>query len=241
MCGRYGSIKSTAALAERFIAAPVPEAEDWAPSWNVAPTQDVRGVIERADQGRLLVPLRWGLVPYWAKDPSVGSRQINARSETVATTPAFRNALVRHRCLIPADGFYEWRRIDDGTRKGKRQPFWFSRADGDVLALAGLRETWKDAEGHLLRTCTIVTTASNADVADVHGRMPVLLEPEAWTAWLDPDLRDAEKAQAFLVPSPDGTLVRHPVSELVNRPEIDGPELVEPVEEIEPQAPPRLL
>lgn len=241
VCGRYGSIKSTAALAERFVAAPVSDAEDWPPSWNVAPTQDVRAVIERPDQGRLLVPLRWGLVPYWAKDPSIGSRQINARAETVAKAPAFRNALVRHRCLIPADGFYEWRRIDDGTKRGKRQPFWFTRADGDVMALAGLRETWKNAEGRLLRTCTIVTTASNHDVRDVHDRMPVILEPADWDGWLDPEQRDADAVRSLLVTSPDGTLVRHAVSDRVNRPEQDDAGLVEPVEEIDSSAPPMLL
>lgn len=231
MCGRYGSIASTAALAERFVATATEDAEERVRSWNVAPTQPARAVIERPDQGRLIVALRWGLVPYWAKDPSIGSKQINARSETVDKAPAYRNALVRHRCLIPADGFYEWRRIDDGTRRGQRQPYWFARADGDVMALAGLRETWRDAEENLLRTCTIVTTESSADVADIHDRMPVVLEPAVWDEWLDPGQRDAAAVKALLLPSPAGTLVRHPVSDEVNRPDADGPELIEPVEE----------
>ena len=240
MCGRYGSIKSTAVLAERFVAVPNEDAEERPPSWNVAPTQPVRAVLERPDQGRLLVVLRWGLVPYWAKDPSIGSRQINARAETLARKPAYRTALTRRRVIIPADGFYEWRRVDNGTKRGARQPFWFTRADGDILALAGLRENWRDAEGNLTRTCTIVTAAANPDVADIHDRMPVVLEPGVWEQWLDPAEKDPAEVTGLLVPPPAGTLVRHAVSDLVNRPEVDGPELVAPVEEKE-DAPGRLL
>jgi len=240
MCGRYGSIQTTAVLAERFAARATEEAEERPPSWNVAPTQPVRAVLERPDQGRLVVALRWGLVPYWAKDPSIGSRQINARSETAARKPAYRTAMARKRILIPADGFYEWRRVDNGTRKGLRQPFWFTRADGDVMALAGLRDGWRDAEGHLLRTCTILTTRSNADVADIHDRMPVVLPPEVWEQWLDPEENEPDEVTGLLVPPPAGTLVRQAVSGQVNRPEVDGPELVAPVEEKE-DAPGRLL
>lgn len=230
MCGRYGSVKSTAVLAERFEAQPTEDALERPPSWNVAPTQPVRAVVERPDQGRLLVALRWGLVPHWAKDPSIGSRQINARAETAARRPAYRRALERRRILIPADGFYEWLRIDDGTRRGARQPYWFTRADGDVIALAGLRENWRDAEGNLLRTCTILTTEANADVADIHDRMPVVLESDAWERWLDPAEQDPAEVTHLLVPSPAGTLVRHAVSDLVNRPTADGPELIAPID-----------
>ena len=239
MCGRYGSIKSTAVLAERFSAQPTEEAEERPPSWNVAPTQPVRAVLERPDQGRLLVALRWGLVPYWAKDPSIGSRQINARAETLARKPAYRTALVRKRVLIPADGFYEWRRIDNGTKRGARQPFWFTRDDGDVMALAGLRDGWRDAEGNLLRTCTIITAASNRDVADVHDRMPVIIEPDRWDEWLDPAEKDPAELAGLLAPPPDATLKRHAVSDLVNKPAADGPDLIAPVEE--EKAPDRLL
>lgn len=231
MCGRYGSIQTTAVLAERFAARPTEEAEERPPSWNVAPTQPVRAVLERPDQGRLVVALRWGLVPYWAKDPSIGTRQINARSETAAKKPAYRTAMARKRILIPADGFYEWRRVDNGTKRGGRQPFWFTRTDGDVMALAGLRDGWRDAEGHLLRTCSILTTRSNADVADVHDRMPVVLEPDTWDEWLDPAERDPDEMSALLVASPGGTLLRHRVPDLVNRPAEDGPELIAEIED----------
>lgn len=231
MCGRYGSIKSTSVLAERFEAAAVPAAEERPPSWNVAPTQPVRAVVERPDQGRLLVALRWGLVPHWAKDPGIGNRLINARAESAADKPAFRSALSRRRCLLPADGFYEWARIDDGTKRGRRQPYWFTRADGDVMALGGLWETWKDAEGELWRTATILTVDANADVAPIHDRMPLVVEPRDWEEWLDPAEKDPADLAHLLVPAPDGTLVRHAVPELVNKPTADGPELIEPVPE----------
>lgn len=231
MCGRYGSIKSTAILAERFAAEAVPAAEERPPSWNVAPTQPIRAVLERADRGRLLVALRWGLVPHWAKDPGIGNRLINARAESLGTKAAFRSALARRRCLIPADGFYEWARRDDGTKRGRRVPYWFTRGDGDVLALAGLWETWKDAEGELWRTATIVTTEASADLAAIHDRMPLVLEPQDWEEWLAPEEKDPDDLAHLLAPAPAGTLVRHRVPDLVNRPTEDGPELIEPVPE----------
>ena len=231
MCGRYGSIVSTSVLAERFGAEPVPEAEERPPSWNVAPTQPVRAVRERPERGRQLVALRWGLVPSWADSLAIGSRLINARAETAPTTRAFRMALARRRCILPADGFYEWARIDDGTKRGARQPHWFTRVDGDVLALAGLWEAWRGAEGELWRTATIVTTAANPDVVAIHDRMPLVLEPAAWDEWLSTDEKEPGQLAHLLVPAPDGTLSHHPVSDDVNKATADGPELIEAVPE----------
>jgi putative SOS response-associated peptidase YedK len=233
VCGRYGSIRSTTVLAERFRAEPVPEALEPPPSWNVAPTQPVRAVRERPERGRQLVTLRWGLVPSWADNPSIGSRMINARVESAPRARAFRSALARRRCILPADGFYEWERIENGTKRGARQPHWFVRADGDVLALAGLWEAWRDAGGELWRTATILTTAANADVAGIHDRMPLVLEPGTWDEWLSIEERSPGQLAHLLAPVPDGTLVHHPVSDEVNKATADGPELIEEVAEKE--------
>lgn len=191
--------------------------------FNVAPTQPVYAVAESRGENprRILGHLRWGLVPPWAKDPTVGSRMINARAEGIATRSAFQQALARRRCIIPADAFYEWR---------DKRPFAFARRDGRPLAFAGLWEVWHDRDaprGEPLRTCTIITTAANAVLAPVHDRMPVILAPEAWSAWLDPTNQDVVAVQRLLVPCPEGDLEAWPVSTRVNNAANEGPDIIQ--------------
>ncbi len=250
MCGRISLYTPPSRLARFFEAKAAaglggedlehePELE---PSWNVAPSRDVLMVVARrehpAEEGpptfqRLLVPVRWGLVPFWAKDPTVGNRMINARAETVATQPAFRRAFERRRCLVAADGFYEWKPPPTGRPRGSRkipsQPWYYRRHDGQPLALAGLWETWRP-EGRpddVLRTCTIVVTEAGPDVAPVHDRMPVIVEPGDWDEWLGVEEVAPEALAGLLTPSPEGSLVAHPVDPRMSHPEVDGPEIVE--------------
>ena len=225
MCGRYVSTTTPAQLADYFSVDEL-VAEDVTPNYNVAPTQTVLTVVERADH-RLLETCRWGLVPSWAKDPSVGNKMINARAETVATKPAYRRALAKRRCIVPADGFFEWKRAPDGKQ---RQPYFIHSADGRPLAFAGLWEWWPDPtrpEGEGLRSCAIVTTEANALVAPIHDRMPVVLPREAWDAWLDPDADDVEALSRLLVPIIPEGMEAYPVPPRVNSPRNNGPENLE--------------
>ena len=185
MCGRYELHAHPAAIALAFGLAYPPEIQ---PRYNIAPTQQVPIVRLNAAGERELVQVRWGLVPRWAKDPSIGARMINARAETVATKPAFATAFRRHRCLLPADGFYEWQAA---RRTAAKQPMRVGMKDGSVFGLAGLYERWLSPEGEPLDTCTIVTTEANALLRDVHPRMPVIIAPEAYEQWLDPTDADA--------------------------------------------------
>jgi putative SOS response-associated peptidase YedK len=211
-------------LAERFMVDEI-VVDDRPPSWNVAPTADVYAVARSKQGSRRLGTLRWGLVPSWADNPGSGGRHINARAETVATNGIFRESFARRRCLIPADGFYEWRGpAEPGEAK---QPFFIGARDGEPLALAGVWDAWRDAEDRWLRTCAIITTKANEIVAPLHDRMPVVLPEEAWAGWLDPSELDVRGARALLVPSAAGLLERHPVSSSVNNVRNDGPELVE--------------
>lgn len=229
MCGRFGAFSSTVVMSERFGATALPGVEDHPPSWNVAPSLIVRAVLERPEEGRLLAGLRWGLVPHWAEDPAIGGRLTNARAETAAGKPAFRWALARRRCLVPADGYYEWQRVENGTRRGGRQPYWITRRDGDLVALAGLWESWRDAAGTRWRTVCLMTTSAGPDVAFIHERMPVLVEPSAWERWLDRSVTDTAALADLLGPAVVGTLRSHPVSSRVNKADVDGPSLIEPV------------
>ena len=227
MCGRYTNRFTWKELHERLdlIGTPL----NLRPRYNVAPSQDVAAV-RASNSGRSLAMLRWGLIPAWARDPAIGHKLINARSETAAEKPSFRSAFRHRRCLIPADGFYEWQR-----RGGARQPWLFGLRDGAPMIFAGLWERWTVPEGAALtgslaerspsdavETCTILTTAANETVAPVHGRMPVILPPDAWDAWL------AGK-QVPLGPCPADAMTAHPVSTHVNRPANDDPRCVEPV------------
>ncbi len=224
MCGRFVAATPPSVLAERFMVDEV-VVDDRPPSWNVAPTVDVYAVARSRQGSRRLGTLRWGLVPSWAENPGGGARHINARAETVATNGVYRESFARRRCLVPADGFYEWRApAEPGDPK---QPHYIRAVDGRPLALAGLWDSWRDAEGRWMRTCAIVTTAANEVVAPLHDRMPVVLPEESWGGWLDPAQLDVRGARALLVPAPAGLLERHPVSAAVNSARNDGPELVE--------------
>ena len=227
MCGRFTQRMSWQELHAlmNLIGAPL----NLRPRYNVAPSQDVP-VARAVEGGRGLAMLRWGLIPAWAKDPAIGHKLINARSETAAQKQSFRSAFRRRRCLIPADGFYEW------LREGKtRQPWLFGLRDGAPIAFAGLWERWTVPDGAALtgslaerspgdtvETCTILTTAANEAVAPVHGRMPVILPPDAWDAWLAGE-------DVPLAPYPADAMTVHPVSTHVNRPANDDPRCVEPV------------
>jgi putative SOS response-associated peptidase YedK len=222
MCGRFTQQRPTSELAEIFGAEDL--ADDPGGRFNVAPTDAAAVVVEKAER-RGVVSYRWGLVPHWAADAKGASRAINARAETVASMPTFRDAYRRRRCIVPVDGFYEWRR--DGTL---RQPFLIRRTDGLPLALAGLWAGWRDpSSGEVRRTFTIVTTTPNELVASLHDRMPVVLPPEAWSTWLDPELRDLGELRGLLAPAPDGDLVMFPVERHVNDVRRNGPELIEPL------------
>lgn len=223
MCGRFATTTPPDKLAAYF-GAEAPAEADVEPDYNVAPTRDVATVRIREDN-RVLDRLRWGLVPRWAKDLRIGNKMINARSETVATKNAYRSAFKKRRCIIPADGFYEWKRLDDKTK----QPMYISRRDGDPLAFAGLYERWFDAEGEReLHTCTILTCAPNDTMAAIHDRMPVLLAPGTWDQWLDPTFDDTDRLQNLLVPAPDELLIAYEVSTEVNNVRNNGPDLLNP-------------
>lgn len=231
MCGRFVSASPPDALA-RYFGAGEPTETLLGPSYNVAPTNDVYVVVD-TPQGRRLDAFRWGLLPIWAKDLALGNKLINARAETLAAKPAFRHAFRSQRCIVPADGFYEWKVVPG--RKAK-QPYYLRRADGEPLALAGLWETWRgpDRSAPPLHSTTIVTTDANARVRAVHDRMPVLLPPLAWDAWLDPHNHDAAALQDLLVPAPPDLLVITPVRTAVNNVRNKGAELIE----ADPEAPP---
>lgn len=220
MCGRYTLTMPVETLAEEFgVAGPLPELS---PSYNVAPTQEVAAVLVDGDE-RHLEMLRWGLIPSWADDPQIGSRMINARSETVAEKPSFRGAFRKRRCLIPADGFYEWQRTGNG-----KQPYYVRAKDGSPFAFAGLWESW-GRDGEEIRSCTILTTEANEIVGEVHHRMPVIVAPENYEVWLDPDVRDTEWFTALLTPYPAEEMEAYPVSRFVNSPSNDDKRCVEPV------------
>ncbi|MEU6476418.1 SOS response-associated peptidase [Streptomyces sp. NPDC047017] len=243
MCGRYVSTRSPQELVRHFGVAAWRPDETLEPSWNVAPTDPVWAVLERAPRQapeaaparRELRVLRWGLVPSWAKDTKVGARMINARVETVHDKPAFRRAFARHRCLLPADGFYEWRSAPaEGTGRTRKQPCFIHPADGGVLALAGLYAYWRDpAVPHdddlaaWLTTCTVITTDATDAAGRVHPRMPLALGPDHYDAWLDPGHQDPGALRALLSPPAAGRLDVRPVSPAVNDVHNNGPRLLE--------------
>jgi putative SOS response-associated peptidase YedK len=234
MCGRFVAATPPAALAETFgveevklgaAAESMPEA-----NYNVAPTNDVVAVAVSKDGHRQLGTFHWGLVPSWAKDPSIGNRMINLRADTVKGKPSFRRTLGKRRCIIPADGFYEWKNMGKGRKK---QPFFIRARSGEPLALAGLWEVWKEhdkQDAEWLKSCTIITTEPNKLLKPIHDRMPVVLPPEAWDAWLNPDNDDLAALEALLVPAPDDLLELFPVTTEVNSVQNNGPQLVIPLE-----------
>jgi putative SOS response-associated peptidase YedK len=223
MCGRFSLSGEVDFYAEYFGATPV-AAESLDPSWNVAPTDPVYVVAER-DERRVLGIMRWGLVPHWATDLKAPS--INARVETVATTPAFRDSFARKRCLVPADGFYEWE-----PRERGRQPHWIFRADGYPVGFAGIWSSWRTpADGSWVRTCAIITTAATGVMAGIHDRMPVALVPEAWDDWLDRGLTDPARALHLVTPLDPSLWMERTVSTRVNGVRNNGPELQYPAEQ----------
>ena len=216
MCGRYTLTVPVDRLAAEFDLDEV--RAELSPNFNVAPTQSVAAVVAE-DGSRRLETLRWGLVPSWADDPEIGSRMINARSETAPEKPSFRSAFRRRRCLIPADGFYEWKREEGG-----KQPFYIRMNDGRPFAFAGLWESWHDGE---VLSCTILTTSANPLVGEVHGRMPVILPAEDRDAWLDPEA-EREELVSLLRPYPGDDLETFPVSRFVNSPRNNDERCIEP-------------
>jgi len=193
------------------------------PRFNVAPGQEVPIVRRDDGGGRRLEQRTWGLVPFWATDPAVGNRMINARSETVSEKPAFRQAVAKRRCLVPADGFYEW-----ASGPAPKQPYWIGRADEGLFAFAGLFEDWHAEASDAIRSCTILTTTANATLAPIHHRMPVILAPSAYATWVDDDPKSSGDRLALLAPCPDDWLRAHPVSLRVNSPRHDDPECLAP-------------
>ena len=217
MCGRFSVTGDLDFYAEYFGVDEV-MTEPLEPSWNVAPTDPVYVIAER-DGIRQLGTMQWGLVPHWAEDKR--SIHINARSETVATTPAFRDSFARKRCLIPADGFYEWEPPEAG-----RTPHWLFRADGHPMAFAGIWSTRRDpASGEWERTCSILTNDAVGAIRAIHDRMPVSLRPQVWDAWLDRDLTDPEEARGLIQPIDADLIMEHRVSSRVNSVKNNGPEL----------------
>ena len=221
MCGRFASTTPPASVARLFkTAGAVPNA---APSWNVAPSQPAMVVRRHPETGeRRLDLLTWGLVPHWTKDLAKARKPINARAETVATSPMFREAFHRRRCIVPADAFYEWQAQDDGPK----QPYAIARRDGDLLAFAGLWEGWRGPAGEILRTFSIIVTAANEDLAPIHDRMPVILEQRDWPGWLGEQEADPTE---LLRPADAGTVRIWPVSTRVNKPANNDAALLEPV------------
>lgn len=244
MCGRYASFRQAQDIADTFAIEEVaPDVALLAPSWNIAPTTTVRIVTERADAEtgevrRALRAARWGLVPSWAKDPSIANRMINARAETIAEKPAFKKALAARRCLVIADGYYEWQAATAGRAatvgrtatagRAAKQPFYIRPADGSLLAMAGLYEFWRDrasaADAPWVVTTTIITTAASGALAEIHDRRPVGLASEEWDPWLDPAVGADEAARLLSGEGP--AMIAEPVSTAVNRVGIDGPELI---------------
>ena len=232
MCGRYGLIADIGELRERF---------DFdgselthAPRYNIAPTQMALAVTNGSERRGSY--MRWGLIPSWAKSASVGSRMINARAEMVAERPSFRTALQRRRCLVLADGFYEWK----GQGSGKR-PMRIVMASGEPFAFAGLWDAWRDPKGEVLRSCTIITTSANELLSPIHDRMPVILPRELESLWLDHDIRDYAALGGILTPYITDEMEAYEVSSLVNSPANDGPEMVVPVGQVRPCDGPALM
>lgn len=223
MCGRFDETVALQQLAERFAAAY--DALKFEPRFNIAPTQDVPCVLQ-GDDGPEIRLFKWGLVPHWAKDPEIGHKMINARAETLGEKPSFRQSFERRRCLVPATGFFEWKR--EGTSK---QPFRITRRDGAPFAMAGLWDDWIDRKsGEILHSFTIITTGANEQLRDLHDRMPVILQRKDERVWIDPGVSDMTRLHALLKPYTPTDLLCYPVSPRVNSPQNDSPELIEPIE-----------
>jgi putative SOS response-associated peptidase YedK len=224
MCGRFTLTIDPLHLQQAFPWAVIPD--DLPPRYNVAPSQPI-AVIPNDGQN-VLTMYKWGLIPSWSKDPSIGDRMINARAETLAEKPSFRSAYRRRRCLILSDGFYEWQQ-NPGS-KGK-QPVFIRFNDGRPFGFAGLWEIWNSPDGSEIRSCAIITTQPNALLQPIHNRMPVILPRDGYQAWLSPEERLPEKLNHLLVPYPSEEMIAFPVSKMVNSPQVDSPDLIKPLNE----------
>jgi putative SOS response-associated peptidase YedK len=254
MCGRYASARSRIELLEEFTVERDRTDEPLKPDYNVAPTKPVYAVMTRQPRDeepagqagsqagqphRELRVVRWGLVPSWAKDISIGSRMINARSETVSEKPAFRNAFAKRRCLLPADGYYEWQQPPAGT-KAPKQPYFIFRPDLGVLSFAGIYEFWRDRSlpgedpAAWLLTAAIITTTAPDELGEIHDRMPMVIDRASWGDWLDPANTDAGDVRALLAPAATHGLTSYPVSLAVNSVRNNGPELIEQADPVSP-------
>ena len=222
MCGRFSLGASVATLISHFN---VKESVAWTDRYNLAPSQEVLTVVQPSGSARQVRRMRWGLIPSWAKDPTIGNQLINARAETIATKPAFRRPLRERRCLIVTDGFYEW------ESQGQRKRPWFIRMrDGRPFAFAGLWDHWTDPEGKGVESCTIITTTPNDLIRRFHHRMPVILPPNGYDLWLDVRIREVDRLLPLLTPYPPDEMTAYPVSPLVNSPTNDTPACQAPAE-----------
>ena len=222
MCGRFTLRTPAHRLAEAFGVRELPNLR---PRYNIAPSQDVVAIRAADDGTRELVLLRWGLIPFWAKEAAIGNRMINARAETVAEKPAFRAAFRRRRCLVAADGFYEWQNTDGGAK----QPYFIRLADDAPFAIAGLWERWSAPDGAEVESCTLITTDANDLLKPIHHRMPVILAPAAHDAWLDPDEPPPAALESLLRPYPADEMVAYAIGPLVNDPRTDEPACIAPL------------
>lgn len=228
MCGRFTLTADPESIRKAFALAGVDSAtlEQWQPRYNVAPSQAIAAIIENADGIRQLELLKWGLIPSWAKDPKIGYQMINARGETVAEKSSYRVALKKRRCLIPADGFYEWKK--ENTKK--KTPMYIQLQSGEPFAFAGLYESWRASESEpWVKTCTIITTEPNSLMESIHDRMPVILKPQDYETWLSPKEVATVELLSLLKPYPASEMKAAQVSTLVNSPSNDSPECIQPV------------
>ncbi len=226
MCGRFTIKTPNPQLIDLFG---LSEEPSLTPRYNVSPTQMVPVIrTSEASGSRQIDMLRWGLIPKWAKDKSIGNRLINARSETVHEKPSFRSAFHHRRCLVVADGFYEWKRLPDKKRK---EPYYFTMTDGGPFAFAGLWERWTDSDGAIIESCAVLTTVANDLLADVHDRMPVILPPENHDTWLDTTIDEPASIRHLFDPLPGSSMQKRLVGTLVNNPRNDKPACIDPVEE----------
>lgn len=219
MCGRFTLTKDMKLIVEYYG---LDTRFDYRPRYNIAPAQDILAIVSRRGH-KEPVMLKWGLIPAWAKDSSIGHRMINARAETVDVKPSFARLLRRRRCLIPADGFYEWK------ANGQKVPMRIIKKDNGIFSFAGLWDEWVSPEGEVIRSCTIITTTPNELTGQIHNRMPVILTPEAERLWADDSITDAVLLKSLLVPYPADEMIMYPVSRLVNNPANDTPECIQAV------------
>ena len=221
MCGRFTLFEADTILAKDFGA---PISFDLQPRYNIAPTQQILAVRQSMGrEGREAVLLRWGLIPRWAKDPSIGNRMINARAETIAEKPAFRSAFRSRRCLVPSSGFYEWKKEEE-----RKQPYFIRPRGRSSFAFAGLWEQWQGPEGSLVESCTLITTEANELISNLHDRMPVILPPSEYALWLDPGISDGRRLIPLLQPYPTRELEAFPVEVIVNNPKMDDSRCIAP-------------